>query len=307
MDRARLVGLLVTRGDVDKQACVKLSATRFVAAETWNELKRHEQQFLRCYAAALATRTAVLVGRSAAQVNGLWVLPAQREVAELATGGGNPPPRKQWPDGVEYRHMTVPEIDVVGTSRVRATRPTRTAVDIARFHGVRDGVVAMDSLLSGESLANQAEIRGELLSTIGRMTGKKGIANARRALDLCSGLSESPYESLFRLILLEHGIAAQEQMWIGPDARVDLLWDQVVIEIDGAMKYELVPHETVRKQLKRENRLREYGYEVVRVSPSEMLHDEAACVRRVIQAKARADARGPASVLPTRSRPYRPF
>ena len=54
MDQARLAALLVARGDVERHACVQLSATKFVPAEQWARLKRHEQEFLRCYAAGVS-------------------------------------------------------------------------------------------------------------------------------------------------------------------------------------------------------------------------------------------------------------
>lgn len=92
-------------------------------------------------------------------------------------------------------------------------------------------------------------------------------------------------------------------MWIGHQTRVDLLWEQLVIEIDGESKYEDVPHQTVMRQLKRENWLKEQGYEVLRLFPAEILRDEQRCIERVVEAKARADARGPVRVPASQDRP----
>ena len=144
MDQARLAALLVARGDVERHACVQLSATKFVRAEQWAGLKRDEQEFLRCYAAGVSAHRAVLVGRSAARALGLWVLGKDPEVIELAQRNGHPPSKTQWPEGVVYRNIPVPEMDIrehtafdpAGAGgRIRLTTPARTAIDIARFHG----------------------------------------------------------------------------------------------------------------------------------------------------------------------------
>lgn len=310
MDQIQLLGLLMARGDVEKQECVKLSATKFIAASDWHQLKRYEQEFLRCYAAAASARRAILVSRSAARLQEMWVIPARDEIVELAQHDGNPPSKTQWPNGTAYRRMTVPETDVsrwgtmdpAGAPRpLRLTNEVRTAIDIARFHGTRHGVVAMDSLFLNRPPGKRIAIRKQILSTLDRLAGKRGIGAARLAFELCSDFSESAYESLFRVILKENGIDVQEQMWIGR-FRVDLLWGQVIIEIDGLSKFEDMPHETVIKQLERENWLKEQGYEVLRLFPSEILRDEARCVQRVLEAKKRADARGPVLVQPSRYR-----
>lgn len=312
MNYVQLRGLLVPRSRVHEQRCVKLSATKFIRTADWDRLKRFEQDYLRCYAVATAAHKAVLVGRSAARVAGLWVLPLQTDTVELAQTSGRPPSTKQWPPHVRYHHISVADNDFreliaedgTGRSTLRITQTHRTIADVARLHGLRHGVVALDSWLSGTTHMNALEIRESVETAITLLAGKKGIAVARQALALSSKLSESPYESLFRVVLTEHGITAQPQMWIGRQTRVDLLWGQLVIEIDGESKYEQVPHETVLKQLKRENWLREQGYEVIRLFPAEILCDEQGCVQRVVEAKARADARGPVRVRATRNRPF---
>lgn len=312
MNHAQLRGLLLPRGRAHQQDCVKLSATRHISAADWKLLKNHQQEYLRCYAAAAAAHTAILVGRSAARVGGLWVIPQQPEMIELAQSSGHPPSKKQWPASVTYHHMPVAEQDIAeltlddgtGHTSLRITRHARTIVDIARLHGLRHGVVALDSWLSGETPMNVQERLRSIESVINRLAGKKGIATARRVLALGTRLSESPYESLLRVILAEHGIVAEPQMWIGTRTRVDLLWGQLVIEVDGLSKYEDVPHETVIKQLKRENWLREQGYEVVRIFAADILRNENRCVQRIREAKERADSRGAVRVRATPQRPF---
>ena len=312
MDYVKLRNLLLSRGQAHQSDCVKLSATKYIRASDWEQLKRYEQDYLKCYASGTAAHTGLLVGRSAGQFWGLWVLPLKKEFVELAHTSGKPPSTTQWPPGVIYRHMPIASVDYqefeavdgTGSSILRVTTLERTIVDIARLHGLRHGVAALDWWLKGDTPINVQVKQKQITTTIARLTGKKGIAVAREALVMSVSLSESPYESLFRIILFENGITAQPQMWIGRHVRVDLLVDQLVIEIDGAMKYEDLTHQTVLKQLKRENWLREQGYEVLRLFPSEILHDEQACVQRVIDAYQRSQSRGPAL---TSAQPSRPF
>ena len=58
---------------------------------------------------------------------------------------------------------------------VKLTTPVRTAVDIARWHGVKEGVVAMDSLFFGKLDAFKGGIHTELEETIHRLSGNRGI------------------------------------------------------------------------------------------------------------------------------------
>lgn len=294
MNREMLLAKLVSRGKAAEQNCVKLSATRYIPVDEWVRLKRHEQQFLRCWAVGAATYTSVLVGRAAAVVNGMWVVPTEFKV-ELANPKGTVPRKSQCPDGVGYRRVTVPEMDIRGigaNGEVKLTTAVRTAVDIARWHGVREGVVAMDSLFVGQPWMRKDQIRDELEKTIRRLSGKRGIDNARTAFELSSTLSESPFESLVRLHLREQGVRVEEQMRIGR-YRVDLLWGQLIIEIDGKVKYDDDPRRAALAQLKRESDLNEMGYRVIRITPSQLLASPSAVLQRILAAKRQSERLGP--------------
>ena len=114
-----------------------------------------------------------------------------------------------------------------------------------------------------------------------RMKGTKGIGKARAALAKATNRSESAYETLLRLILQEHGITCHAQVSIGP-YRVDLLVGDVIIEIDGRVKYAKQPEDVVLKQLEREDWLREQGFKVLRVRTGEIDRNEVEVVRRVL-------------------------
>lgn len=293
MDRRALIALLVRPGKAHETTCRQLSASKFIAESDWSQLKKHEREFLRTYAAGTAAHKAVLVGRSAAIVSGIWTLPIAEDAVTLANPAHPAPWRTQWPKGVKYRSMRIPLTDYYSFSAlpgdtIRTTTPPRTAVDVARLHGVRHGVVAMDSLFYQAHPREHRSIRAELEDVVTRLSGKRGIARARKALDWCSTKSESPYESLLRVVLREHGVEAAEQMWIGPYARPDLMWDQLVIEVDGDAKFADNGQAAALEQLERENWLRLQGYAVVRVTPRELLRNEAAVIRRICELKEHA-------------------
>ncbi|UBI09205.1 endonuclease domain-containing protein [Corynebacterium coyleae] len=304
--------LLVGQAVAEAEACVKVASRRYVRLEAWNALRPYEREYLRCYAAGSSAHRSVLVSRSAARLLNMWTIPDGKEVIELAQTHGTPPSTKDWPDGLRYRHMRIPESDVycihrtdcIGADRkIQVTSPERTAIDIARFHGVRQGTVAMDWLLSFGTLQEKRRRWETIQAKIARLKGKRGIANARRALELASPWSESPYETLLRVILHENGIEVEMQLWIGPDFRVDLIWGNLVIEIDGLDKFENKPHDAVLSQLKRETWIREQGYEVIRFFTREILRNPEECLRRIREAKARADKRGEPQVAATQQRP----
>lgn len=309
VDRQALVKLLVRPGESDKQPCRKLSANKYIPIEVWDELKNHEREFLRAYSAGAAAQQSVLVGRSAAMVWGLWTLPIDDAPVSLANPGQRPPSKNQWPQGVEYLWMPLPGMDMQvftpdgSDDTVRLTNRVRTAVDVARLHGVRHGVVAMDSLFYRKNFDEQRQIRLELEATIRRLERKKGIAHARKALEWCSTLSESPYESLARVILRELGVVAQEQMWIGRFVRPDLLWGQLVIEINGDVKLANDPTGAALEQAERDSWIRKQLYETEHIRASKLLYDEAACVRSIVEAKKRSEVLGPPTVKATRNRP----
>lgn len=308
MDKDALLARLVRPGRADEQECRKLSANKFIAEVAWRQLASHERYFLRAYASGTAAHKAVLIGRSAAAVLGMWILPAADDLVTLANPAQTPPRKEQWPAGVEYRAMRIPLMDILiitqGSDQLRTMNQARTAVDIARMYGVRHGVVAMDSLFHQAGLAGQAMVRAELEACIKRLAGKKGIGHARQALAWCSARSESPYESLLRVILRERRIVVEEQMWIGRFARTDMLWGQLVIEIDGAVKFNSDDATGVAlDQTTRENWIRVQNYDVARVTPGDILRDEEGVVRQIVDLKRRSELLGEPRVPATVYRP----
>lgn len=118
--------------------------------------------------------------------------------------------------------------------------------------------------------------------------GTPGAAAVRRALADADGRHESPGETLTAQVLRQLGYALEPQVWIGP-YRVDFLvtGTRVVIEFDGAVKYE--DRRVVIAEKRREDELRRRGYVIVRLMWSDV-HDPVRVRRLVEEALATAVA-----------------
>jgi hypothetical protein len=173
-------------------------------------------------------------GRIAAALTYGWWLPPRASAAPLDV---------TVPDGFQIRRPGVrchrsalSAEDLVERSGLRLTSPVRTILDLASDLPLIDLVVVMDAALSKractlDSLEGQAE-----------RAGVRGIKTYRRALPLCDGRSESPMETLQRLVFVLSGLPApipQVKIYDAHEifvARVDLKAPGVraVFEYDGA-------------------------------------------------------------------------
>jgi hypothetical protein len=125
-----------------------------------------------------------------------------------------------------------------------------------------------------------------------------GIGTAVRAVGFGDGRSESVGESRLRVLLADLGLPAPVLQAEIRDAagvlvaRVDFLlarWG-IVIEFDGAVKYAGTGAEALIAEKRREDRIRDLGYEVVRVVWAD-LAAPAELVGRIRRAIARSQAR----------------
>ncbi|MBP3948529.1 DUF559 domain-containing protein [Corynebacterium sp. Marseille-P3884] len=246
------------QGDVEE-----LAALIHYPRELWEELKYHEQQWLRVEAAAMVSATAILTGRSAARKLGIWVIASTEEKVEVSLPSRGVSRSRMASGNYEFRHSQIQPSDVVMYEGHPVTSPIRTFIDIARYHGFLEGLIAADYLL------RRGIERTEILRGIQRMGRAKGIRTARRCLEHAIPDSDSPYESLARGLIIEAGIGpVQAQYKIG-GYYVDLLIDSwLVIEIDGEKKYSGPDAEKVRQdEFNRQKLIANRGYVFLRYAP----------------------------------------
>jgi very-short-patch-repair endonuclease len=168
---------------------------------------------------------------------------------------------------------------------MRVTTPARTALDIACRYPVDDAVAAIDALARATKL-KMPDV--ELLAQ--RYKGRRGIRDARVALDLADPGAESPRETWLRLLLIRAGYPRpQTQIPIYNEyrvliAEVDMGWQDIKV----AAEYEGDHHWTNRtqftKDIRRYEDVTELGWIDIRVTAQDT---EAGILRRVAAAWAR--------------------
>lgn len=150
----------------------------------------------------------------------------------------------------------------------RAVEPAVAVVQTARTKGLLSGVVAADhglhqEIFTSEQLAEAAEA----------VAGWPDSAPVCAMLDLADGSSESPGESRCRVSLTVAGFDLVPQVRIYDEhgvlvGRVDFLvkGTKVILEFDGKVKYASGDPTVLWDEKRREDRLRELGYLVIRVT-----------------------------------------
>lgn len=211
---------------------------------------------------------AVAGGPSAARIWGLDTLASPSAEVVVITDDDTVPIRRR--DGYTVRMAALPSHHRRVRHGVGLTCAARTAIDLARTTTFTDGVVVVESALrTGRASQRQLE---EMLCDCHRWPG---IAQARRIVEFANPRSDSALESVSRVAMLQQGLPApRTQVTIGNGrdfyARVDFLWDEVGVigEADGLAKYQPDGKQTtrqiVRAEKRREERLADAGYEIVR-------------------------------------------
>lgn len=222
---------------------------------------------------------AVFSGRTAAWLHGMPIepchpievtLPRLSQTSRLA--------------GVAMTRSDVNRSEVVVVQELNATSVIRTIADLGRRPPLIDAVCVLDMALHRRLL-----VAGQLREWIGQHAGFRGIRQLRRATALADARAESPMETRLRLLLRSHGLPRPELQTSLYDhtglflARPDLLYprQRVVIEYDGATH-----RLSLAADNRRQNRLVEAGYRVLRFTAADVLHTPAAVVGQVERALA---------------------
>jgi hypothetical protein len=144
-------------------------------------------------------RAGVVAGRSAAVLHGAkWV--EDGAPAEILYDNRRPP------RGLSTWSDQVAEDEIETVRGMAVTTPARTALDLARHRPLDVAVAEIDALARAARL-KAADI--ELLAE--RFKGRRGIREARVALDLVDPGAESPQETRVRLLLIRAGFPRRKR------------------------------------------------------------------------------------------------
>ncbi|MGO9156315.1 endonuclease domain-containing protein [Mycobacterium sp.] len=222
----------------------------------------------------------VVAGFAAAALHGSkWVNDAQ--VVDLIHDNRRSPP------GTHSHRDRIDDDEIQLVTGIPVTSPVRTALDFGCWYPIMTAVAAIDAL------ARATEVKAadaELLSR--RYAGRRGIAQARRAMDLFDAGAQSPKESWLRVVLIQAGLPRpQTQIPVLDEfgsaiAYLDMGWEdsKVAVEYDGEQ------HRSDRRQytwdVRRLEMLERLGWIVIRVvagdRPAEIISRvRAALARRV--------------------------
>lgn len=201
-------------------------------------------------AACQACAGSVLSHRSALLAYGLPILGSFPVRPQLTV----PPRRIGRLVDAHLHRATLRPADIVLTPDGPATSVARTLVDHARRTSTAAAVVAIDAALN-RRLVTVAEIEHVLVAC----WNWPGIRRAQRALPLADGRSESPLESVSRLVIgwLRLPMPDSQTLVLDgsgrPVGRLDFYWDEygVAGEADGRSKYEdrgVLTHEKDRQE-----------------------------------------------------------
>ena len=165
--------------------------------------------------------------------------------------------------GSSVHAAELPVRHLVVRDGISLTSVARTVVDLARTCTFRDGVVVADSALrTGKTTVP------EITAVISDCARWPGVRRARAVGAFSDHRAESALESIGRVVFREYRLPAPElQVWVGGDlgvvGRADYFWPRyrTIAEADGAIKY-ADPRQAMR-QLDRDARLRDAGFEVV--------------------------------------------
>lgn len=252
----------------------------------WKSLAYHERRWLEVEAAAMTSRGAVLVSRSAARKLGMWVIATTEEPVELALRSRAKAPSRGARRNIVYRRSQLLDSEIEEIDGHPTTTPFRTFADIARYHSFAEGLVAADYLRrNGYTLYG---LRGSVIR-LGRL---KGIATVRECVEHSVDNSDSPYESFARALLIQAGIGPIATQYEVDGYFADILIDNwLIIEIDGDIKYEGPDAEEVRqREFNRQKHIGNLGYVFLRFSPDFIRENPEEFIAQIREAIAAREA-----------------
>lgn len=232
---------------------------------------------------------------SAAALLGLPILgrwPSRAHVLRDCAAGGRST------RGLVRHALGLGGVPLVTVDGLTVTAPSRTVIDLATTMPFDSAVVSADAALrvdrrTGLSLTTPHDVR----ALLDGMMPFRGMRRVQAVLDASTTLSDSVAETLCRIILIELGFAAPELQAEFSDAEgfigyADFAWRhaRVILEFDGLGKYSdprysrgRTPAEIVILEKRREDRLRNLGFRVIRIYWDD-LRDPARLLRLLLAA-----------------------
>ena len=226
-----------------------------------------------CRAVALVLPAdAVFTHLTAARLRGWWL--PDVDVPIIACSDANAPHHDR--RGVYVRRCAIPPWHREELHGVPVASAAWTIVELAEHLSLVDLVIAIDSAMHLGHVSQQ-EVWDALVP------GRRGVRNLRRAMALCNGASESPWETILRLVHVLAGFDVETQFAITNAIGVIIARSDLRIrgtrrlpEYDGADHRDRDQHQ---RDLSREKHLAREGWERYGYIAREIITDAARIVR----------------------------
>jgi hypothetical protein len=210
----------------------------YLSRTVWEAVSESERWRYRDHAAHLAMEAPhALSHDSAAAALGIPIVGVTRSLSHITRRGVT---GSRTEHGVKHHLGKAQPRDLVIVGGVLVTGPARTSLDLAREHGFATGVVAMDHARRAGATMRAFERELALMSRWPH------VRRARAALAFSDPRSESPGESLARILVSELGVGEVDVQTAVPldggVGYVDLRVGCHVFEFDGRVKYRLLEH-----------------------------------------------------------------
>ncbi len=175
------------------------------------------------------------------------------------------PARRAAAPGIEFRRARLASTDFLPVERIRVTTPTRTVSDMVRTAPLLAAVGVADA-----GSHRNPDLLGMVAMDLAQAPRGRGVAHGRRVLGLVSPKTESPLETMLRLLLHLCGLPAPVcQYEVQPlngkiIGRVDLAFPDrgLLLEADGRTHHEAWS-DGVRDR-RRQNLLVTAGFRILR-------------------------------------------
>ncbi len=265
---------------------VRLRRNALVDGETWRSAKPWERHDLRARAVAASLprgHKVALSHHSALALRGVSLFGVDDRVHLVHVDGG-----RGRTDRVVASHRAIPEALVEVHQGIRVVRPAAACLQVAAQFGTEAGLVSVDDALRSGLVSREA--CGEAQRVLKPERWSRAPAEA---LALADERVESAAESRARWAFHVLGFRQPTPQVVVSDetgrfvARVDFCYEdlKLVIEVDGMGKY--TTSEDLIAEKRREDRLRELGYAIVRLT-WEDLADHVVVRAKVLGGVARA-------------------
>jgi hypothetical protein len=169
----------------------------------------------------------------------------------------------------------------------------RALIDVARTCPLREAVIPMDAALARHRLT-----KDDLRACLATCADWPGASAALKVIEFAEPKTESPAESLSRVMFLEQDIEMPEpQVWVCegdiPIYRLDFLWlrHRVIGEVDGKIKLSGGDPNVLWEEKRREDYLREADHDMIRWSYDDARYKPARTAARIRAKLARAERR----------------